>query len=314
MLYVKHTVKFSRKLCVNLISIVIPVYNEEQNIPALSARLFPILDSLKRQYEVIFINDGSKDSSLALLINEYKARPEVVRVIDFNANFGQHTAIMAGFREARGDMVITLDADLQNPPEEIPRVIACIDEGHDVVGTIRMRRKDTFFRKTASKLVNKFMNRITGFALNDYGCMLRGYRRDIVDIINEAGEASTFLPALAQKYAGSPVEIEVSHSERSAGESKYSMFRLIRLYFDLMTAFSNVPLQLITESGMIIFGLGVIPCVMGKFWEGLMCFLAGYTVACVGVVGEYIGRMYQEVRKRPRYIIRKIYEGGKIDE
>ena len=135
-----------------------------------------------------------------------------------------------------------------------------------------------------------------------------------MDIINAAGEASTFLPALAQKFAGNPVEIEVSHSERSAGESKYSMFRLIRLYFDLMTAFSNVPLQLITESGMIIFGLGVIPCVMGKFWEGLMCFLAGYTVACVGVVGEYIGRMYQEVRKRPRYIIRKIYEGGKIDE
>ena len=173
-----------------------------------------------------------------------------------------------------------------------------------------MKRKDTFFRKTASRLVNKFMNRITGFALKDYGCMLRGYRRDIVDIINDAGEASTFLPALAQKFAGNPIEIEVSHSEREGGESKYSMFRLIRLYFDLMTAFSNVPLQLITISGMIIFGLGLIPCVFGKFSEAVMFFLTGYTVSCVGVVGEYIGRMYQEVRKRPRYVIRKIYEGS----
>ena len=297
-----------------LISVVIPVYNEEQNIASLSSRLFPVLDSLNRKYEVIFINDGSRDSSLALLLNEYKARPDVVRVIDFNANFGQHTAIMAGFRESRGSMVITLDADLQNPPEEIPRVIACIDEGHDVVGTIRLKRKDTFFRKTASRLVNKFMNRITGFALKDYGCMLRGYRRDIVDIINEAGEASTFLPALAQKFAGNPIEIEVSHSEREGGESKYSMFRLIRLYFDLMTAFSNVPLQLITISGMIIFALGLIPCVFGKFSEAVMFFLSGYTVSCVGVVGEYIGRMYQEVRKRPRYVIRKIYEGSNNHE
>ena len=154
------------------------------------------------------------------------------------------------------------------------------------------------------------MNKITGFALKDYGCMLRGYRRDIVDIINEAGEASTFLPALAQKFAGNPIEIEVSHSEREGGESKYSMFRLIRLYFDLMTAFSNVPLQLITISGMIIFGLGLIPCVLGKFSEAVMFFLTGYTVSCVGVVGEYIGRMYQEVRKRPRYVIRRIYEGS----
>lgn len=293
-----------------LISIVIPVYNEEQNIPFLSERLFPVLDSLNRQYEVIFVNDGSKDSSLALLLNERKARPEVVRIIDFNANFGQHTAIMAGFHHANGSMVITLDADLQNPPEEIPNVIACMDQGHDVVGTIRRKRKDTFFRRTASRLVNKLMNKITGFSLKDYGCMLRGYRRDIVDIINEASEASTFLPALAQKFAGNPIEIEVSHSQRKAGESKYSLFKLIRLYFDLMTAFSNIPLQFITLTGMIIFVGGAVPCVFGKFSEGLMCFLSGYTVMCVGVVGEYIGRMYQEVRKRPRYIIRKIYEGS----
>ncbi len=288
-----------------LISIVIPVYNEEQNIPALSSRLFPVMDNLHRPYEVIFVNDGSKDSSLALLINEYKARPDVVRVIDFNANFGQHTAIMAGFRASRGESVITLDADLQNPPEEIPRVAAELDAGHDAVGTIRKNRRDTFFRRTASRLVNRIMNRLTGFSLKDYGCMLRGYSRAIVDIINEAGEASTFLPALAQKFAGSPVEIEVAHNEREMGASKYNVFRLIRLYFDLMTAFTNIPLQLITMSGGVIFGLGVILL-------RLDCVLSGFTVFCVGLVGEYVGRIYQEVRKRPRYVIRKIYEGRNI--
>ena len=288
-----------------MISIVIPVYNEEQNIRALSSRLFPVMDSLHRPYEVIFVNDGSKDSSLALLLNEYKARPEVVRVIDFNANFGQHTAIMAGFRASRGESVITLDADLQNPPEEIPRVAAELDAGHDAVGTIRKNRRDTFFRRTASRIVNKLMNRLTGFSLKDYGCMLRGYSRAIVDIINEAGEASTFLPALAQKFAGSPIEIEVAHSKREKGASKYNMFYLLRLYFDLMTAFTNIPLQLITMSGGVIFGLGVIML-------RLDCVLSGFTVFCVGLVGEYVGRIYQEVRKRPRYVIRKIYEGRNI--
>ena len=298
----------------NMISIVIPVYNEEDNLPELFRRLFSVMENLKRPYEVILINDGSKDSSLPLMLKERKNHPSL-RIIDFNGNFGQHTAIIAGFKSSRGNQIITLDADLQNPPEEIPRIISLLDSGHDVVGTIRQKRKDSFFRRYASRLVNRIMNSVTGFSLHDYGCMLRGYSRGIIDIINECGEVSTFIPALAQKFAVNPVEIEVSHSARTKGESKYSLFKLIRLQFDLMTAFSLFPLQMITILGMMIFGAGSVLSLLG-IWGGREIFgyavnflLSGITVTCTGITGEYIGRIYQEVRKRPRYVIRKIYEG-----
>ena len=298
----------------NMISIVIPVYNEEENLHELFRRLFSVMENLKRPYEVILINDGSKDSSLPIMLKERKNHPSL-RIIDFNGNFGQHTAIIAGFKASRGTQIITLDADLQNPPEEIPRIISLLDSGHDVVGTIRQKRKDSIFRRYASRLINRIMNRVTGFSLHDYGCMLRGYSRGIIDIINECGEVSTFIPALAQKFAVNPVEIEVSHSARTKGESKYSLFRLIRLQFDLMTAFSLFPLQMITILGMLIFGAGIILSLLGFFGgseifgHGVNFLLAGITVTCTGITGEYTGRIYQEVRKRPRYVIRKIYEG-----
>ncbi len=291
-----------------MISIVIPVYNEEANLPELFRRLFSVMENLNRPHEIILVNDGSKDSSLPLMLQERKNNP-ALRIIDFNGNFGQHTAILAGFRIAKGTQIITLDADLQNPPEEIPRIISLLDSGHDVVGTIRKKRKDSFFRRYASKTVNRIMNSVTGFSIHDYGCMLRGYSRGIIDIINECGEVSTFIPALAQKFAVNPAEIEVSHEARTKGESKYSLFRLIRLQFDLMTAFSLFPLQMITILGMIIFMAGVILGVFGIFGHAVNFLLAGITVTCTGITGEYTGRIYQEVRKRPRYVIRKIYEG-----
>ena len=291
-----------------MISIVIPVYNEEENLPELLRRLFAVMNNINKPYEIILVNDGSKDSSLAIMLQERKKNPNL-RIIDFNGNFGQHTAIIAGFKESRGNQVITLDADLQNPPEEIPRIIAELDSGHDSVGTIRKKRRDSFFRRYASKLINRIMNAVTGFTLHDYGCMLRGYSRDIIDIINECGEVSTFIPALAQKFAVNPVEIEVSHEARAKGESKYSLFRLIRLQFDLMTAFSLFPLQMITILGMMIFGAGIVLTLCGIFGYGVSFLLSGITVTCTGITGEYTGRIYQEVRKRPRYVIRKIYEG-----
>ena len=292
----------------NIISIVIPVYNEADNLPELFRRLFPVMENLSCPYELILINDGSKDSSLPIMLEERKNHP-ALRVIDFNGNFGQHTAILAGFKAARGSYVITLDADLQNPPEEIPRLVAELDSGHDVVGTVRQKRKDSFFRRYASRIVNRIMNGVTGFSIHDYGCMLRGYSRDIINIINDCGEVSTFIPALAQKFAVNPAEIEVSHEARTKGESKYSLFRLIRLQFDLMTAFSLFPLQMITILGMIIFMAGVILGAFGIFGHAVNFLLAGITVTCTGITGEYTGRIYQEVRKRPRYVIRKIYEG-----
>ncbi|MBQ6971191.1 MAG: glycosyltransferase [Synergistaceae bacterium] len=297
----------------NMISLVVPVYNEEGNLPELFRRIHSVMGNLGRPHELILINDGSKDSSLPLMLQEQKHHPHTIRVIDLNGNFGQHTAILAGFSIARGTHIITLDADLQNPPEEIPRLVAELDSGHDVVGTIRKKRKDSFFRRYASRLVNRIMNKVTGFTIHDYGCMLRGYSRGIIDIINECGEVSTFIPALAQKFAASPVEIEVSHSAREAGESKYSLFRLIRLQFDLMTAFSLFPLQAITITGGVVTGLGILAGIAGVFaglglGHAVNMILAGLAMTSTGITGEYVGRIYQEVRKRPRWVIRKIYE------
>ena len=305
-----------------VVSVVVPVYNEEDSLPHLCPRLLETLDGLDRPYEVLFVNDGSRDSSLRLLLECRETNRGKVRVIDFNGNFGQHMAIMAGFDHARGDIIVTLDADLQNPPEEIPRLVAEIDKGHDVVGTVRQNRRDPWFRKAASRMVNSITNRITGLKLNDYGCMLRAYRRDVVDIVNRSFESTVFIPALAQKFALNPVEIPVAHSERVHGTSKYSIFRLIRLNFDLMTGFSLFPLQAVTMIGLAVSALSFAFAVflmlrrliVGPEAEGVFTllninfFLMGITMSCVGITGEYIGRIYQEARKRPRYVIRREWD------
>ncbi len=309
------------------LSLVIPVYNEEESLPELFSRTVKVLKGLGKPYELILVDDGSKDRSLALCL-DLREREGSIRVASMNGNFGQHMAIMAGFSLARGEMIITMDADLQNPPEEIPKLIRAMERGHDVVGTIRTFRQDPLFRKVASKIVNKVTNRITGLKLNDYGCMLRGYRRRIVDLILQCQETTTFIPALAQKFALSPVEVPVRHSERKKGESKYGLFRLIRLNFDLMTGFSMVPLQAVTMTGIAVALLSLIFTVMlvlrriflGPEAEGVFTlfainfFLMGITMMSVGIGGEYVGRVYQEVRKRPRYVIRHVYQEEQDDD
>src|SRR5450759_4765442 len=238
------------------LSVVIPVFNEEENLPRLLPRLLPVLDGLARTYEVLFVDDGSRDGSLDILKGFAAAHPGKVRVLELARNFGQHPAILAAFQEARGDVVLTLDADLQNPPEEIPKLIEKIDQGCDVVGRVRHGRRDSFFRRAASRLVNRVTGAITGMRLSDYGCMLRAYRRDVVDEINASQENATFIPALAQSYSRNPAEVPVAHAQRAAGESKYSLYRLVRLNFDLMTGFSVVPLQIFTLLGFLVAGGG----------------------------------------------------------
>ena len=300
---------------------VIPVFNEEGNLPALLPRLLPVLSALDRPWEVVFVDDGSRDRSLELLREAAAAHPGSVKVVELLRNAGQHMAIMAAFTATDGEYVITLDADLQNPPEEIPKLVAAMDAGHDVVGTVRARRKDTVFRRAASRLVNLTTAAITGMRLRDYGCMLRGYHRDVVDVMTASGEVSTFVPALAQLYSRRPVEIEVAHEERRAGESKYSLVKLVRLNFDLMTGFSVVPLQLMGLLGFLtaLFGVGfglfllVRRFVVGAEVEGVFTLFAiaflvmGVLMAGVGIVGEYVGRIYQQVRGRPRYLIRRVH-------
>lgn len=306
------------------LSVVVPVYNEADNLEALFARLTAALDRLAKPYEIVFINDGSRDHSLALLREFHRRRPQQVRVIDFNGNFGQHMAIMAAFERVQGEVVVTLDADLQNPPEEIPKLLAAIEAGHDVVGGYRRQRHDTLFRRVASKLINALRHRITGIRMRDHGCMLRAYRRPIVDTLARSRESSTFIPALAVRYAANPTEVEVAHAPRAAGVSKYRLYHLIRLNFDLMTGFSVVPLQLFTLFGMLVAAgsllfvvfLFVRRLIVGPEAEGvftlfaILYFLVGVGIFGLGIIGEYVGRIYQEVRRRPRFVIREVIEAG----
>jgi undecaprenyl-phosphate 4-deoxy-4-formamido-L-arabinose transferase len=305
-----------------LLSVIVPVYNERQGLKALFERLYGALDEMKRSYEVIFVDDGSVDGSVGLLREQYAARPERTRVVIFAGNAGQHMAILAGFEYSRGRYVITLDADLQNPPEEIQNVLAALEDGADYVGTIRKQRQDSWWRRSASRMLNRMREKTTSIHISDQGCMLRGYARPVVDAVNRCKETNTFVPALAYLYARRPVEIEVTHAAREAGESKYSLYRLIRLNFDLMTGFSLAPLQFFTVSGMVLSAaslafvvflavrrLIVGPEVQGVFTLfGIAFFLIGVLLFGLGVVGEYVGRIYEQVRARPRFVVAAVLE------
>jgi undecaprenyl-phosphate 4-deoxy-4-formamido-L-arabinose transferase len=307
------------------LSVVIPVFNEESGLEALFARLYPALDGLGLSYEVLFVNDGSRDRSAAILREQFQRRPDVTRVILFNANYGQHLAIVAGFDHCRGERVVTLDADLQNPPEEIGKLLAAMDAGHDYVGGVRRKREDSWWRRAASRSMNHLRERITKIRMTDQGCMLRAYSRDIVRAIASSREVSTYIPALAYTFAHNPTEVEVAHAERVAGESKYSLYRLIRLNFDLVTGFSLVPLQLFSMFGMAVsaaalatyFVVIVERLVRAGWREGfatlwdrdiLAFFLIGMLLFGLGLIGEYVGRIYQQVRERPRYTIQAVLD------
>ena len=304
------------------VSVVIPVYNEEANLTALMGRLLPVMNDMGKSFEVILIDDGSQDNSLKLL-KEFASTPRV-RVVELTRNYGQHAAIMAGFSIVRGDMIVTLDADLQNPPEEIPNLVRVMEEGgYDVVGTIRKGRKDSFLRILPSKIINMVARKITGVSMRDWGCMLRAYSRPVVERMIECHERATFIPALATVFAKRVTEIEVAHEERFGGKSNYPLRKLINLQFDLVASFSNLPIKLIMYGGILMsfmgvcFGvfLAVARLVYGVRWaaEGIFTLFAvlfvfvGLQFFALGVIGEYIGRIYGQVRKRPEYVIENIY-------
>ncbi len=303
------------------VSVVVPVFNEEANLDEFLRRLLAVMDGRGEPYEVVLVDDGSRDRSLEILKSWAGRRPDRIRVLELSRNFGQHPAILAGFRDVTGDVAVTLDADLQNPPEEIPKLLAKFAEGYDVVGGVRQHRQDSWARRAASALVNRITVAITRMKLTDFGCMLRAYSRDVVEEINRCDEASTFIPALGQSFARRPIEIEVAHAPRSGGASAYSFYRLIRLNFDLMTGFSSVPIQLFgllgtaVALGGIAFGvfLFVRRLIVGAEVEGVFTLFAilftllGVAMAGLGIVGEYVGRIYEQVRGRPRFSVKKAY-------
>jgi undecaprenyl-phosphate 4-deoxy-4-formamido-L-arabinose transferase len=310
------------------LAVVIPVYNEEANLPVLMQRLLSVMQGLGKSFEIILVDDGSRDNSLEIL-KGYSRNPQV-KVVELTRNYGQHAAIMAGFSITQANIIITMDADLQNPPEEITNLVAVMEDGnYDVVGTIRKGRKDSFFRILPSKIVNMVARKITGVSMRDWGCMLRCYRRPVVERMIHCHEHATFIPALATVFAKRVTEIEVAHEERHGGKSNYPLRKLINLQFDLVASFSDLPMKLIMYGGVLMsllgvcFGtfLAVARLVYGALWaaEGIFTLFAvlfvfvGLQFFALGVIGEYIGRIYREVRKRPEYVIENIYsaEGNK---
>jgi undecaprenyl-phosphate 4-deoxy-4-formamido-L-arabinose transferase len=304
------------------LAVVIPVYNEEANLPVLMQRIMPVMQGLGKSFEIIFIDDGSCDNSLEIL--KGFTQNTRVKVVELTRNYGQHAAIMAGFSITQAEIVITMDADLQNPPEEITNLVKVMEEGnYDVVGTIRKGRKDSFFRILPSKIINMVARKITGVSMRDWGCMLRCYRRPVVERMIQCHEHATFIPALATVFAKRVTEIEVAHEERYGGKSNYPLRKLINLQFDLVASFSDLPMKLIMYGGVLMSLLGVCfgtflaiaRLVYGARWaaEGIFTLFAvlfvfvGLQFFALGVIGEYIGRIYREVRKRPEYVIEKIH-------
>ncbi len=308
------------------VSVVIPVYNEQQSLPELLRRTDAACASLNMDYEILLIDDGSSDDSAAMLTAAAEQPGSHVVAVLLNRNYGQHSAIMAGFSHVSGDLIITLDADLQNPPEEIPRLVETALQGYDVVGTVRQNRQDSWFRKRASKIINMMIKRTTGKEMGDYGCMLRAYRRPIIEAMLNCHERSTFIPVLANTFARRTIEIPVLHAEREFGDSKYSLMRLINLMYDLITCLTTTPLRLLSVFGSVVAVAGfllalllvILRLFLGPAWSAngvfmlfavLFIFIGAQFIG-MGLLGEYIGRIYHDVRARPRYFIQRVVNGS----
>jgi undecaprenyl-phosphate 4-deoxy-4-formamido-L-arabinose transferase len=313
-----------------VVSLVIPVFNEEKNLPELIRRCLCVCQDMARTFEIVLVDDGSSDGSSRMITTAAEQGHGAVVGVLLNRNYGQHAAVMAGFAEARGDIVVTLDADLQNPPEEIPKLVRKMEEGFDVIGTVRTPRHDTLFRRVASRIVNRAARKATGVIMHDYGCMLRAYGRQVVNAMLQCHERSTFIPVLANSFARKATEIEVHHAERTDGNSKYSLWKLINLQFDLLTSMTTFPLRLLSIFGGLIslmgVGFGVFLLIMrlvhGSTWaaQGVFTLFAvlfifvGAQFIAVGLLGEYVGRIYHDVRARPRYFVHRVVGRGESQE
>ena len=311
------------------LSLVIPVYNEETNLSELIDRCRKTCLRIGKPFEVVLVDDGSRDQSTKMIKEACRQYPEIVGVL-LNRNYGQHSAVMAGLAHASGEVIVTLDADLQNPPEEIPKLLTEIEAGHDVVGTIREARQDSLFRRLSSWVVNKAVQKATGVLMHDYGCMLRAYRRSIVDAMLTCHERSTFIPILANMFASKTTEIRVSHARREKTQSKYNLLKLINLQFDLLTSMTTFPLRLLSlvGGGLAVLGfllsaiLIVFRLVYGAQWaaEGVLTIFSilflfiGVQLLAMGLLGEYIGRIYNDVRARPRYFISEVISQEKTND
>jgi undecaprenyl-phosphate 4-deoxy-4-formamido-L-arabinose transferase len=304
------------------VSVVVPAYNEAANLPGLLARTSAAVAPLG-DYEIIVVDDGSTDESWRLLSEAGDADPHVVGV-RLQRNFGQHPALTAGLTAARGRVIVTLDADLQNPPEEIPKLVSRLGADCDVASGWRQARKDSWLRRLPSKLVNVILRRATGVYLHDYGCMMRAYKRRVIELLLCCPEVSRATTGLVSWLGVQIVEVPIAHEPRHAGRSRYRFWRLLRMNFDILTGFSTGVLQLVSVSGIVVSVLGFAAAIVLVVWRithgagpiglttflAVLMFLAGMQVAAIGIVGEYVGRIFTQVQGRPYYVVREVAGGA----
>jgi len=307
------------------ISIVIPVYNEEENIQILHEKLKKVLDPLDKEYEILFIDDGSTDKTLSIL-EEIQARDRSVLVLSLRRNFGQTAAFAAGFDFARGDVIVTMDGDLQNDPADIPKLLELIKD-NDLVSGWRKKRKDPFLtRRLPSKIANWLISNVTGVKLHDYGCSLKAYRRDVIKNLKLYGEMHRFIPAVASWYGVRLAEVETVHYPRLRGHSKYGISRTLKVVLDLITvkflqSFSTKPIQFFGPIGVLSGILGFLVSVYLTIDKllygrdiggrpllllGALLIIVGIQLIGMGLLGEMIVRVYHESQRKPIYVIKKI--------
>ena len=312
------------------VSVVIPLYNEEENVRELHARLKEVLDTIGTDYEVLFIDDGSTDGTLALL-QEIQAQDSRIVVLSLRRNFGQTAAFAAGFDYSRGDIIVTMDGDLQNDPHDIPRLIEMMKD-NDLVSGWRKKRKDPFLsRRLPSIMANWLISKVTGVNLHDYGCSLKAYKRDVIKNLKLYGEMHRFIPAVASWYGVRIAEVETPHHPRLRGKSKYGISRTVKVVLDLITvkflqSFSTKPLQFFGPIGLLSGALGFLisfylalgKLFMGKEIGGRPLLLLGALLIIVGIqfigmglLGEMMVRVYHETQKKPIYVIKKVIGPGK---
>lgn len=308
------------------ISIVIPLFNEEENVEEAYLRVKEALSAMGKDYEIIFVDDGSRDGTLSIL-KGITDRNKKVRVISFRRNFGQTAAMSAGFDYARGKIVIPMDGDLQNDPKDIPRLIAKVEEGYDVVSGWRKERKDTFLtRRLPSMTANWLISKITGVHLHDYGCTMKAYRKEVVQNLNLYGEMHRFLPALASIYGVKVAEVEVQHHPRLRGKSKYGLSRILKVFLDLMTvkfllSYSTKPIRLFGPLGLGALSLSVVSgaaALYMKFFEELslnrnplfllsvILLFMGIQLISLGLIAEINVRTYHESQNKPIYVVKEV--------
>ncbi len=316
------------------LSLVIPVYNEEESLPLLFDAICRALEPLARPWEVVFVDDGSSDGSARALESLFAQDPLHVRVIEFRRNFGQTAAIAAGIDHARGEVVILLDADMQNDPADIPMLLAKLDEGYDLVSGWRKSRKDAFVTRTLpSRLANWLISVVTGVRLHDYGCTLKAYRRDALEGFKLYGEMHRFIPVFAHSVGARIAEVVVGHHPRRFGRANYGLERTVKILLDLFTvkfliSFSNKPIYLFGGAGiglafvggfdlLYLFARRIIWGILPNstlLLIGIILVILGFQSILLGLIAELLARTYHESQQKPTYRVRTILEAKEEKE